>query len=843
MEVGECSVKQNQDNDGLSVEAENIRLVDETVDIRMHGKNVGLEMDQEEEDLDTGENDEDKNFDKDVDGNADCFCPDVPLELKPQIGMTFGAEKDAYVFYSTYAGSAGFSIRKNHLKKKRGEVYFRQFTCSKNGLKRVKSVEGKKMQTGRRCGCLADMRISINKNTNMWVVANWKEHHNHPLRNADQEKSPPSSSAVTEENRIPTEFPKKEHQASSEVLKRSRKRTPQMMPILSLEEKGTIDLPFTENQVHAQSSKKVNSFVGKDYEAMIDYFTKKKNEHQGFYANIQIDDSGQFGNCFWIDDVARHDYYCFGDVLLFDTTSAKKMEYMPCVPFIGINNHWQEINFGFILLVSDTVESFEWAFKEWLSVMDGNPPKVIITNQDWAMKAAIARVFPGSKHKYCAWHVAESFHDKLEDTVRVHASFKNTWNDCVYGSVNVSDFEQSWENMLNMYPELKTMEWMQDYWDDRTKWVQVYFGDAFMAGLHWTQHADGTDGIIEKSIDRDTPLNEFFEIIEKIVLRVRASENELSHKMDEDMPNSLTNCPLETDLMKILTWKSFQKFQVEIQNSLKCVPKVEKVSGGRKYVLIDFSENIIKEYALIFDEKSREISKCACCKWELEGIVCRHIFWVLRIEGFKKLPTKYILKRWTRNAKDCLRFHYVGDQGRLQDSKIFWQNHLSVYAIKCILVGTKSGSSYTHVLEGLKRLSCEAEELNKIEELKSSDKELIGVSIEPAHDVAGSSNEFTMTDHQPIHTKGRGKRLTSEAELSKPVRRCATCGKPGHDTRNCSFSVSSGSLSTNVALNKPPRACKHCKGSGHDKRNCPKIRRIVIVEDETRFSDVKDNWI
>ncbi|KAF3786083.1 hypothetical protein EJ110_NYTH26200 [Nymphaea thermarum] len=147
-------------------------------------------------------------------------------------------------------------------------------------------------------------------------------------------------------------------------------------------------------------------------------------------------------------------------------------------------------------------------------------------------------------------------------------------------------------------------------------------------------------------------------------------------------------------------------------------------------------------------------------------------------------------------------------------------------------------SSYTHVLEGLKRLSFEAEELNKIEELNGRDKELNGGSIEPAHDVAGSSNEFTLMDHQPVHTKGRGKRLKSEMELSKPLRRCATCGKPGHDTRNCSLSVSSGSLSTNVALDKPPRACKHCKGSGHDKRNCPKIRRIVIVEDEAIFSDV-----
>ena len=54
------------------------------------------------------------------------FYLDVPVELKPKLGMWFNNEKDAYDFYNAYARSVGFSIRNisSQKKKKEGECIF-----------------------------------------------------------------------------------------------------------------------------------------------------------------------------------------------------------------------------------------------------------------------------------------------------------------------------------------------------------------------------------------------------------------------------------------------------------------------------------------------------------------------------------------------------------------------------------------------------------------------------------------------------------------------------------------------------------------------------------------------
>ncbi|XP_058223066.1 protein FAR1-RELATED SEQUENCE 7-like [Rhododendron vialii] len=45
--------------------------------------------------------------------------------------------------------------------------------------------------------------------------------------------------------------------------------------------------------------------------------------------------------------------------------------------------------------------------------MGGRPPTSIITDQDLAMKGAIAQVFPNTRHRLCLWHIKKKFVEKL----------------------------------------------------------------------------------------------------------------------------------------------------------------------------------------------------------------------------------------------------------------------------------------------------------------------------------------------------------------------------------------------------------------------------------------------
>jgi transposase-like protein len=46
--------------------------------------------------------------------------------------------------------------------------------------------------------------------------------------------------------------------------------------------------------------------------------------------------------------------------------------------------------------------------------MNGQAPKAIMTDQDRAMKNAIAIVFPESRHRYCMWHIMKNFLKSLD---------------------------------------------------------------------------------------------------------------------------------------------------------------------------------------------------------------------------------------------------------------------------------------------------------------------------------------------------------------------------------------------------------------------------------------------
>ena len=71
------------------------------------------------------------------------------------------------------------------------------------------------------------------------------------------------------------------------------------------------------------------------------------------------------------------------------------------------------IQFGCALLQDETELTFLWLFETWLEAMGGRAPTSIITDQDLAMKGAIAKVFPNTRHRLCIWHIKKKFVEKL----------------------------------------------------------------------------------------------------------------------------------------------------------------------------------------------------------------------------------------------------------------------------------------------------------------------------------------------------------------------------------------------------------------------------------------------
>lgn len=85
---------------------------------------------------------------------------------------------------------------------------------------------------------------------------------------------------------------------------------------------------------------------------------------------------------------------------------------MVFVPFTGIDNHRKCVTIGAGLIRKENTESYIWLLKSFLKAF-GKQPTIIVTDQDPAMKIAVAAVFNDSRHRLCMWHITNKLPAKV----------------------------------------------------------------------------------------------------------------------------------------------------------------------------------------------------------------------------------------------------------------------------------------------------------------------------------------------------------------------------------------------------------------------------------------------
>lgn len=86
---------------------------------------------------------------------------------------------------------------------------------------------------------------------------------------------------------------------------------------------------------------------------------------------------------------------------------------MVFVPFTAVDHHKKSVTVGVGLLSRETIESYEWLFKAFLRAHEGKAPKIVLTDQDVAIKQAVESVLPNSRHRLCMWHIMKKLQAKV----------------------------------------------------------------------------------------------------------------------------------------------------------------------------------------------------------------------------------------------------------------------------------------------------------------------------------------------------------------------------------------------------------------------------------------------
>lgn len=563
----------------------------------------------------------------------------------PIVGMVFYSEEEAYNFYNSYARKRGFSVRKGHLsRRKDGSVQCRHYMCSNEGKRQQHPTHiTKKPRPLERTSCLARIEFTVNRE-NIWVVKRFVDDHNHSLASPDK----------------------------TYLLRSHRKRIPKERPVFAESDfyYGVRPDPVTEHEATAKagtgtgtgtavvigtnclSTKRVRDLEKGDTQLILDILRRKQMEEPNFFYAVQLDERERLTNCFWADARSMVDYTYFSDAVCFETSYHSSMYDLPVALFIGINNHKQIIVFGGALLLDETVESFLWLFKTFLAAMSGKQPETIFTDSSVAVTEAVSAAFPMAIHRICSWHVVNSacMHVQAQ-AFGQESGFRKELENLIYGFEFETDsgFSKGWGNIMEKY-SLNGISWFSEVFNVRQKWAPPYLCSSFsgtMTSKNWYMMMGN---LFKIYFYRKLPLGKFMVQYFKSIAELREKESLEELETLRTRPVPLVDIPMLTEAADSYTRTVYIDFEHEYKSQLACVCETLAVNGSVYTYRVSVPQ---KPYIGILELEPSEVKvSCSCKKFESMGILCMHALKVLNNNNILYLPGQYILKRWTKYAKD-----------------------------------------------------------------------------------------------------------------------------------------------------------------------------------------------
>ncbi|XP_022032907.1 protein FAR1-RELATED SEQUENCE 5-like [Helianthus annuus] len=608
------------------------------------------------------------------------FKPKVSGSITPAVGMFFKSFDEAFAFYQRYALAAGFSARKNTSWKNVGGLV---------------TIRGSK-----RVGCNAHVKLILENN--MFKIYYFEEEHNHIFVEDEDIHFLPAARSI--------DYVKESFISGLSAIN--------IGPVKAFNIMKTMYGGFGEagaSKVDCKNYRRdLNFYIGEyDAEMVVMRLIRKKECCPGFTCDYVIGEDRRLKGLFWADEQSKKNYTVFGDIFGFDATYKLNKYDLVFVPFTGIDNHFRNVTFGGALLGSETADSYRWLLRCFLNTF-GSEPKVVVTDQDAAMKRAIKDVLSRSRHRLCMWHIWEKLKTKVGPVLSANTDFNTrmthvVWNDTIIPE----DFETEWHSIMSTFG-LENHEWLKDMYDLRFDWIPAYYQGEDLAGLM-------------RTTSRCESENYFFGQI--------------------------------------------------------CNPRC---------TLVEYSKQ----------EDGLSIS-CSCKRFEQFGILCRHIFYVLRYEDISEFPRRYVHRRWMRDVVSVgsnhsnIRFDEIGRNSAID--KVYREIVVANEYVVNRLVGD---------LDELRRYRDHIKSY-----IDKADEVMVAVPPpsrkERFADIGGNLEKSDSMIRVPIkiRTKGCGvqKRFKSNREIaiqksSKIQKLCRVCGGKGHNSRTCKDKVSANAIGSSNGM-------------------------------------------
>ncbi|XP_076881034.1 protein FAR1-RELATED SEQUENCE 5-like [Bidens hawaiensis] len=432
-------------------------------------------------------------------------------------------------------------------------------------------------------------------------------------------------------------------------------------------------------------------YIGEyDAEMVVQRLSGKKNCCDGYSFEYTVNSNGELDRLLWADEISKKNYLAFGDIISFDATFKINKNNMFFVPFTAIDNQCRNVTVGAALLSSESIESYSWLLKVFLDSF-GIAPKVVVTNQDPAMKQEISFVLPNSRHRLCMWHIMKKLADKVGATLCNNEDFKRKICDIVWtDAISQSDFETQWELIMKEY-DLETNKWLCDMFEMRYDWIPAYY--------------------------MDEPLSvEFFSHFDHCMEIQRHNGRKNDHDTRYTHPNPVSENPFEKEAELMYTKAIFNYFQDElyhIRSGVACLKSTEGEDFVR-FSVFDFNAYVpgcLESYKISKEIHGRSLEENAGVNPRTAPISTFGNDKNLKVKEIAReitLPGEYLINSYTTDVDELTK---VRDQMNIMikqaDEKRYKRTHLSKRDRFAAILGYDQPSEViVRVPSGIKNKGC-----------------------------------------------------------------------------------------------------------------------------------------
>ncbi|XP_025615733.1 protein FAR1-RELATED SEQUENCE 5-like isoform X1 [Arachis hypogaea] len=693
-----------------------------------------------------------------IDRLTDLGCMNLKEIRADHIKMLHFADREvAFAFYNLYAKMNGFAARRYRSRRNmNNEVTQQSFVCFRQGFRKHNDCEERKREPKpeTRCGCEAEMRVHVHRESGRWIIIYFQEVHNHKMLEDTLTFMLPghrmmNAAAINQMN----------------MMLKVGIRTPQIYASFVQTAGGHENVPFLKRDMYNQIDKQ-RKLIGGDAKSCLKLLESMAERNPGMFVRYLADKDGRLVHLFWSDNCSQLDFHLFGDVLAFDATYRKNKYMCPLVVFSGVNHHNQTIVFAAALVANETEETYTWLLQQFLEAMKGKAPGCVITDGHGAMKKAIEAVFPGAYHRLCAWHLIRNATSNISNPV-----FTSEFKKCMLFDYEVSEFEERWQKVVSELG-LETNQWVCDLYAKRAMWATAYIRGHFFGGFRTTSRCEGLHSMLGKFVHSRHNLKDFVEQFFRCISQMRSREAHTDlQSIVGDLVMQTPLHALEKSAANSLTWEIFLLFRPMLSRA--CTLKVRSCTYTPmcKIYTLSRSRDAQREWQ-VSHYPNGTFFKCSCMRMESLGIPCDHIVAVLVHMDATEIPSTLVLGRWSKDARSKVRA-FMEKGPFCWDSMVNCRNWmLNDLCRELCVVASNDADQFVQVTQKIR---------NEISRVKGSVKE-VG---ERANVVGSSTLEECVRDPNIARQRTRRRKGLLNHPSVKGVKRCGICRKVGHNRLSC----------------------------------------------------------